>query len=258
MKMNTVSAKLRIAVWLVIAALLVPAAASAGVGNILSLLTAITNTLSNGIGQALNGIQTIEANIRHFEQELVWPVSLLNEARASVSEIHARFSTLAGEIHRIRSVNATLQSPSRLETLLQSAQTQQIKDISSRYAEVYLPVPRIDHATEIQRNLIDIGDASALAGLKTAVISDEASDQMLGLADALEQETAICAPGSAPILAAQADVATLQSQAMLQRMLAAELRLQATKLAHNNALLKQSAENMKRLRNDMQQILNRP
>ena len=65
---------------------------------------------------------------------------------------------------------------------------------------------------------------------------------MLSVADGLEQQAAAAAPGSAPMLTAQAQVANLQNQAMLQRMLAAELRQEATRLAHSNALRKRSAE----------------
>jgi hypothetical protein len=60
------------------------------------------------------------------------------------------------------------------------------------------------------------------------------------------------------MLTAQAQVANLQNQAMLQRMLAAELRQEATHLAHSNTLRKRSAEAAKQLRDHMRQILSRP
>ena len=74
----------------------------------------------------------------------------------------------------------------------------------------------------------------------------------------LSSRQRMAAPGSAPMLTAQAQVANLQNQAMLQRMLAAELRQEATRLAHSNALRKRSAEATKQLRDHMQQILSRP
>jgi hypothetical protein len=45
---------------------------------------------------------------------------------------------------------------------------------------------------------------------------------------------------------------------MLQRLLAAELRQEAARLAHANALRKQSASSTRDLRNNLQQILSRP
>jgi len=87
---------------------------------------------------------------------------------------------------------------------------------------------------------------------------------LLTLADTLftaragEQQAATTAPGSAPLLMAEAQVANLQSQAMLQRMLAAELRQEATRLAHSNTLRKRSAQATQQLRDHMRQILSRP
>jgi hypothetical protein len=78
------------------------------------------------------------------------------------------------------------------------------------------------------------------------------------VADGLEQQAASTAPGTASILTAQAQAANLQSQAMLQRMLAAELRQEAARLAHTNALRKQSADSTRDLRNNLLQILSRP
>src|SRR5258707_9581164 len=101
---------------------------------------------------------------------------------------------------------------------------------------------------------MDVDDAFALGALKTATASDQASQQMLNVADGLEQQAAVSAPGTAPILTAQAQAANLQSHAMLQRMLAAELRQEAPRLAHTHPLRKQSAHANPALRNNMQQI----
>jgi hypothetical protein len=80
---------------------------------------------------------------------------------------------------------------------------------------------------------------------------------MLNVADGLEQQAAASAPGSASILTAQAQAASLQNQAMLQKLLAAELRQEAARLAHANALRKQSADANRDLRNNMLQMLSR-
>jgi hypothetical protein len=105
---------------------------------------------------------------------------------------------------------------------------------------------------------MDVDDSMAMGSLKTTVMSDQASEQMLRAADSLEQQSAVTAPGVAPLLTAQAQVANLQGQAFLQRMLAAELRQEAARLAHDNALVKRSAEANRDLRDHMRQILSRP
>jgi len=81
---------------------------------------------------------------------------------------------------------------------------------------------------------------------------------MLSLADSLEQQAMTAAPGSASMVTAQARVADLETQAQLAKMLAAQLRQEATKLAHKNALLKQSATATRNLQNQIQQVLAHP
>ena len=90
------------------------------------------------------------------------------------------------------------------------------------------------------------------------MLSDQTTQGMLALADSIEEQSATAAPGSAPMLSAQAKVANLETQAYLAKMLAAELRQEAGKLAHQNALLKQSAASTRNLQKQFQQVLTHP
>jgi len=251
------SGKRILALWLVCLLVLMPVAANAGVQDIISLLTTITSTLQNGVGKVLSGIQSINTTVRNFEQQVVWPITLINQTRAEVSQVRAQFSSLASQIQSIPTNSASLVNPSQLETLLRSQRASNLGQISASYTKVYQALPQPNQATATQRNLMDVDDALALGALKTATASDQASRQMLSVADGLEQQAAVSAPGSASILTAQAQAANLQNQAMFQKLLAAELRQEAARLAHANALRKQSADANKDLRNNLQQILSR-
>lgn len=251
------STKRTLALCLISLMVLLPMAANAGVADIITLLNTITSTLQNSIGQVLSGIQTINTNVRNFEQQVVWPVTLINQTKAEVAQVRSQFTSLAGQIQSIPTNSASLVNPKQLETLLRSQQSGNMGQISGSYTQVYQALPPANQATATQRNLMDVDDALALGALKTTTISDQASQRMLNVADGLEQQAALSAPGSASILTAQAQAANLQSQAMLQRMLAAELRQEAARLAHANALRKQSAEANRTLRNNLQQILSR-
>lgn len=245
------------AFFLISVLILLPLTANASVQDILTLLTTITSTLQNGIGNVLSGIQSIHTTIRNLEQQVVWPVTLINQARNEVLQVRAQFASLAGQIQGIPTNSATLINPKQLETLLRSQQTGNFVQLSPSYTQVYQALPQPNQATTTQRNLMDVDDAMALGALKTATASDQASQQMLTVADGLEQQAAVSAPGSASILSAQAQAANLEGQAMLQRMLAAQLRQEAARLAHANALRKQSADANRTLRNNLQQILSR-
>jgi hypothetical protein len=175
-----------------------------------------------------------------------------------VEQVRGQFSSLAQQTHSIETNSASLVSSKQLERFLRSEQAGNLNQISIAYSQVYQSLPRPNQATTVQRELMDVDDAIALGALKTATVSDQATEQMLGVADGLEREAALSAPGSAPIVTAQAQAANLRNQAMFQSLLAVELRQEAGRLAHANALLKQSADANRDFRNNLQQILNRP
>jgi hypothetical protein len=239
------------------AALLCPAVAHAGIGDILSLFQAITATVSGAIGPALADIQAVEARLHQLEQQVVWPEALIAQARSSVQQLRAQFTAAAGQIRSFRLNSATLAAPSQLEKLLRASQTSQFDQIANSYQAVFQPLPAPQSATTAQRALVDMDDATALSALKTATAADAAGASQLAWAEAIEQQTAGAAPGSAPLLAAQAQISQLQSQAMLHKLLAAQLRQEAALLAHDNALRKQGAASLHELRGNMLRILGR-
>ena len=57
----------------------------------------------------------------------------------------------------------------------------------------------------------------------------------------MENQVAVSTPGSTPFLTAQAQLANLRCQAYMQKMLAAELRQEAGRIAHDNVLVKRRA-----------------
>jgi hypothetical protein len=235
--------------------LILAPAARAGLGDIISLLTTITNTIKNGIGVALSGIQSIQTAERQLQQQVLWPVAVINQTKASVAQVRAQFGGLARQVQSLSTNSATLANPTQLESLLRNQQTGSLEQIGGAYVNVYQPVPQINNASPGARNVMDVDDAFASGALKAAVISDQSSQQMQGVADSLEQQTSAAAPGSAPLLSGQAMAATLEGQAFLQRMLAAELREEAARLAHSNMLVKESSAATKSLTNSMQQVL---
>jgi len=233
-------------------------ARAAGIGDILSLLQTITSTLQNAVGGVLRQIQTVNSEINNFRQQIIWPINELNQVRGFVSAIQARYAGLMSQIQSIKNNSARLANPMQLESALRGGQAGTIGQFQQLYAQVYATVPQANAAQPIQRNMIDIDDALAMDSLKTTVASDQTTQNLLSLADSLEQQSATAAPGSAPLLTAQARVTDLVAQAQLEKMLAAELRQEAAKLAHQNALLRQSAAATRNLQNQMQQVLKQP
>jgi hypothetical protein len=242
-----------------IALLLLPGTArAAGLTDIITLLTTITSTIQNAIGGVLTGIQTLNSTVNNFRQQVIWPVAAINQAKGFVNSTRAQYQNLMSQIHAIKNNSATLTNPTQLELMFRGAQASNLGQFQPLYTNVYTPVPSATDAKPIQRNMMDIDDALAMGSLKTSVLSDQTTQGMLALADSIEQQSASAAPGSGPMLATQAQVASLESQAYLAKVLAAELRQEAAKLAHQNTLLKQSAAATRNLQNQIQQVLTHP
>ena len=238
--------------------LLVPSARAAGLGDILTLLNTITRTIQSDIGGTLGVMNTIHSSMNTLHQEFVWPVALINQAKSFVTSMHSQYGSLMSQIMFTRNNSATLVNPIQLELVFRNGQSGSLGQIQVSYANVYHAPPSPNQARPAQRNMIDMDDALAMGSLKTAVLSDQTTQTLLTLADSIEQQSATAAPGSAPILSLLAKVANLETQAYLSKMLAAELRQEAGHLAHQNALLKQSATSTRNLQNQMQQVLSHP
>ena len=248
--------------WLLVAVIslfLIPSNTRAqGIGDILSLLHTITSTLQGPIGDALTEMRKVSAAVNNFRQQIIWPLAMINQTRAFVSATRARYTGLMSQIEGIKNNSATLGLPMQLESMFRSAQSGSLAQLPSIYTQVYQPLALAGTAQPAQRDLMDIDDAMSMDSLKRAMVSDQTTEGMLTLADSLEQQAMSAAPGSASMVTAQARVADLETQAQLAKMLAAQLREEATKLAHQNALLKQRSVATQNLQNQIQHVLAHP
>ena len=90
--------------------------------------------------------------------------------------------------------------------------------------------------------------------------SDQAQDLQLQLADQIESLVGnpninISAPGSSSLITAAAVSGQIRSQAVTQKMLAAMLRQEASRVAHGNAIRKRNAAYAGQLQTDMTNVL---
>lgn len=229
-----------------------------GIGDILFLFQTITHTLQGPIGGVLGDIQKISTSLNNFRQQIIWPLSLINQTRSFIGATRAHYTGLMSQIEGIKNNSATLALPIQMESLFRGAQAGTITQIPPIYMQVYQPVSQASIAQPLQRNLMDMDDAMAMDSLKTAMVSDQNTQGMLTVADSIEQQAMSAAPGSASMVTAQARVADLETQAQLAKMLAAQLRQEATKLAHQNLVVKQSAAATQNLQKQIQQVLAHP
>jgi hypothetical protein len=219
-------------------------------------LATISNTLSSVVGGGLNSILSIEQDIKNFEQNVVWPQNLINQARSLVTNIQGIFNQIQG-ITKIPVNSATLPATQQFEQNLLSRDPNQIGQTTAQYTAVYGPVPDASAASPDVRNMIDMTDAAAQAAMKRAIEIDALADLELQAADQINQSIQNAAPGSAPIIEAQADAWLVRANSYTQAATADLMRVRAIDLANAGANVKSGAINAANLQQQIYNLLKR-
>jgi hypothetical protein len=225
-------------------------------GSLWVAIQAVLNVIDGIIQTALNSINSVRSAVSAFYQGVVWPVQLINQAQAQVSQMITQYRNLMEGIFTINLSSATLPTPQALEAVMRNQQINDFGTLGTDYTNNYQAVPGTTAASTDDRNLTDMDDALAMDNLKTLKATDDADNLTLSMADQIENGAGGAAPGSAPFLTATAVAASIQSQALTQKMMAAELRQEAASLAHANALRKRQATFTGQLGTEIQNLLN--
>jgi hypothetical protein len=227
--------RLALAVLAVEACLAVPRLAHA---QFLGVFDSIFSSIQSDMGSSLKAINQIQQQVNQLYQTTVWPLAAINQARGFVSNSINTYRSSMNQIFNTRFSSATLAGPQQFETLLHSRQSLQIPSLQTSFTTNYGAIPKINMASPQDRVMMDMDDALGQQNLKTTLIADQGGDVILQTANQMENQVAVSTPGSNPYLTAQAQVANLRCQAYMQKMLAAELRQEAGRVAHDNVLVK--------------------
>lgn len=219
-------------------------------------LNSISGLLKSVVAKPLSAIQQLQQQAANFEQQVVYPISAINNARGLAGQMQGQLRQMA-QLYRLPTNSATLPTPQQLEQALLSHSPQVISQISQNYSAVYGTVMSPADAPQPVRDLVDMSDAEAQAALKKAVEMDALADVELAAADQINQQLQNAAPGSAPILEAQAAAWLVRANAYSQSALAELIRVRSIDLANSGAQLKFSASQTKTLRNSTDQVLGR-
>jgi len=226
------------------------------------IIQVVLDTINKAIGNWLNLITGVLTNIRNFYQQVVWPLNLINQVKAQITGMIAQFRGVMQGIFSINPHTATLPNPAALEIILRNRQTGDVGSVGQVYVNTFRPVPPAGLMAPQDRDMTDMDDAMAQNSLKTLKMADQAQDLMLQAADQIENlagdpDINHMAPGSAAFLTASAVVSSVKSEAIMQKVLAAAMRQEAARVAHDNALRKRRSALAVQLQNDMTNILQR-
>jgi len=225
--------------------------------GMIGAITNILNLINGSIHTALSGINSVRTAMSNLYQVVAFPTQLINQARAQVTALTNRFRNPMRSIFNISFTSATLPETQALESVMRNHGTTDFLALTSNYHRVFGVSLSSTAASPQDQVMVDMDDALAKDNLKTLKEMDAAGQTMLQVADQIEDTASTAAPGSAPFLTATAVATSIQNQALTQKMIAAELRQEAGRLAHSNALRKRGTTYTNQFGGTIQQMLQR-
>jgi len=210
-------------------------------GGIIQAIQAVLKVLNTLILPVVNSIHGTRSANSTFYQTTVWPVQSISQANAQVLQMMGQYGNLMSRILGINLRSATLPAPQSMETLLRDHQVNNFAGLTQSFNRTYRTIPTPTDASQADRDMADFDDALTLDSFKTLKASDSATDLELQAANSIESAAGQAAAGSTPFLTATATTSSIRSQALTQKMLAAELRQEAARIAHQNGLRKRGA-----------------
>jgi hypothetical protein len=211
-------------------------------GQFLSVFDSIFSSIQNDIGSSLSQINQIMQQTQKLYQTTLAPLAALNQARGFVANSINSFRGQMNQIFSTSFTSAVTPGPQQFENILHSRLSSNIPALQTSFLSNYGSVPPVNAASPQDRVMMDVDDALGQENLKTTLIADQGADVILLTANQMENQVAVSTPGSNPFLTAQAQVANLRCQAFMQKMLAAELRQEAGRVAHDNVLVKRRTD----------------
>jgi len=219
-------------------------------------LSTISNLLKGVVATPLAAIQQIEQQAANFEKQVVYPVTAINQAKAIAAQSQGQFTQMR-QIFQIPVSSATLAVPRQLEQNLLSRNPAVVSQVNGNYAALYGTVMPATDAPQPIRDMVDMSDAEAQAAMKKAIEIDALADLELQAAEQINQQLQSASPGSAAILEAQASAGLVRAHAYTQSAIAELVRVRSIDLANTGTQLKFSAGDMRTLRNNTNQALQR-
>jgi hypothetical protein len=209
---------------------------------ILAALSKMQSLMNTFIATPLKTINQYEQSVAMYEQQVMYPLAAINQAKSSVMQFENQFNQVSG-MFRVNVSSATLPQSQNLETLLLSRNAANVPVLSGQFQNVYGVVMAQNTASPQTRTMTDMTDAEAQDAMKRAIEIDALSDAELNEANQMGQQISQAAPGSAPIMEAEADVWVVRANAYTQAALAELMRTRGIDLANQSAIRKLATTN---------------
>jgi hypothetical protein len=210
------------------------------IAAIMAALSKVESLMSTYVAAPLKTINQTQQTVAKYEQEVVYPIAAINQARNSITQFENQFSQVSNLFNGNVS-SATLPQSQNLESILLSRNAGNLSTVSPQFQNVYGVVMPQNAASQQIRNMTDMTDAQAQDAMKRAIQIDALADAELAEADKMGQQISAAAPGTAPILEAEADVWVVRANAYTQSALAELMRTRGIDIANQSKLSKLAA-----------------
>jgi hypothetical protein len=227
------------------------------IAAILAGLKEINSTLSSAVASPLKAINQVEQQEQQFQQNVLYPISAINSAKQMATGFTASFTSFR-QLGTLNISSATLPNPQQLEQQMLSGNPDNIAAINSAYQNVFAPLPAQTAMPQNVAYQVDMGDAQAQDAIKKSIELDAFAEREMEVAQKLNDQIAASAPGTAPILDAEASAWVVQANAYTQMGMAELLRVNSANVSNRSGELKDSTIQMQSLNQRMGQILTPP
>ena len=217
-------------------------------------LSTISHLLISAVSAPLSAIHQSQQSGVEFEQQVVFPIAAINQARFLAVQAQSQFVQMR-QISQLSVAGATLPISQQLETTLLSANPSNIPQVTNNYSALYGTVMPATDAPQTVRDFVDMTDAEAQAAMKKAMEIDALADLELQAAEQINQQLQRAAPGSAAILEAQTSAWVVRANAYTQSAMAELVRVRSIELANQGAQMKFSATHTTTLYGNGTQLL---
>ena len=205
---------------------------------IMAALSKMQTLMNTYIAAPLKTINQYEQSAAKYEQEVMYPLAAINQAKISVTQFESQFTQVSNMFRTVNVSSATLPQSQSLESLLLSRNAANVPAVSAQYQSVYGVVMAQNTSSPAVRTMTDMTDAQAQDAMKRAIEIDALANAELSAADQMGQQITQAAPGSAPILEAEADVWIVRANAYTQAALAELMRTRGIDLANQSKVAK--------------------
>ena len=217
-------------------------------------LKTISGLLRNAISGPLASIQQSQQQSANFEQQVVFPLAAITQARNMAFQFGGTFVQMR-QLFQTPVASATLPVPQMLERSLLSRNPSAVPQITTNYSTLYGTVMPPANAPAAVRNLVDMTDAEAQAAMKKAVEIDALADVELQAAEQINQQLQTAAPGTATILESETAAWLVRANAYTQSAMAELVRVRSIELANQSDQFKFSASHTLNLHDAGTQVL---